>query len=115
MKPPPPGGREILTWLRLTSIPIYPSSLDERVQRPISCLSLVFGPKYAVGLGEELARWVLGDQRDDLRAFQFCNARPAPGAGAVSETIYALGIEAVDALSDGFGVTAGLFGDLGVA
>jgi hypothetical protein len=34
---------------------------------------------------------------------------------AVSETIYALGFEAVDALSDGFGVTAGLFGDLGVA
>ena len=70
-----------------------PSSLDERVQRPISCLSLVFGPEYAVGLGEELARWVLGDQRDDLRAFQFCNARPAPGSGAVSETIYALGMK----------------------
>jgi hypothetical protein len=42
-------------------------------------------------------------------------ALPAPGAEAVCEPIYALGIETVDALPNGLGVTAELFGDLGVA
>jgi hypothetical protein len=42
-------------------------------------------------------------------------ARLASGAGAVSETVYALIIEAVDALPNSLGVTAELFGDLGVA
>ena len=92
-----------------------PSSLGKRVQRPVGSLGLVLNAEYAVRRGEELARWVFGDQCDDLRAFQFRKARLASGAGAISETVYALGVEAVDALPDGLRVTAELFGDLDVA
>jgi hypothetical protein len=89
--------------------------LGERVQRPIGSLGFVLGTEHTIRLGEELARRVLGHQRDDLRAFQFFKARLASGAWAVSETVYAFGIEAVDALPNSLGVTAELFGDLGVA
>jgi hypothetical protein len=92
-----------------------PSSLGERVQRPVGSLGLVLGTQHTIRLGEELARWVLGDQRDDLRAFQFLKARLASGAGTISESVYALVVEAVNALPDGLGVTAELFGDLDVA
>jgi hypothetical protein len=65
-------------------------------------LVLVLCAQHTIRFGEELARWVFGDQRDDLRAFQFRQARLASGAGAVCETVvYALVIEAVDALPDG--------------
>lgn len=69
----------------------------------------------ASGLGDQLARRIAADQCDDLSALIFCNACLTVGARTVAEPIYAQGIEAVDAFSDGFGVTAEPFGDLGVA
>jgi hypothetical protein len=89
--------------------------LGQGVQGPVGWLSLILGTEHAVGVGEELARWVVGNQHNDLRAFQLCKARLASGTRAISETVYALVIEAVDALADGLGVTSKLFGDLGVA
>jgi hypothetical protein len=116
VSPPYTFAQENAPYLAAPDLDAYlPSSLGERVQRPVGRLGLVLGTEHAVRLGEELARWVLGYQRDNLRAFQFRKAWPASGAGSVSEPLYALGIEAVDALPDGLGTTAELFGDLGVA
>jgi len=89
--------------------------LGEGIQRTVDCLGLVLGAEHTIGLGEELARWILGDQRDDLRALRLCKAWPAPGTEAVSETVYALSIEAVDALPNGLGVTAQFLSYLGCA
>jgi hypothetical protein len=116
VSPPNTFAQENAPYLAAPDLNTHlPSSFDEGVQRPVGCLGLVLGAEHAVRLGDELARWVLGDQRDDLRAFQFRKARLASGAGTISETVYALVIEAVDARPDGLGVTAELFGDLGVA
>jgi hypothetical protein len=35
--------------------------LGEGIQRPVGCLGLVLGAEHTIGLGEELARWILGD------------------------------------------------------
>jgi hypothetical protein len=108
--------QEDTPYLRAADLDAYlPSSLGKRAKRPVGCLGLILGAQHTIRFGEELAWWVLGDQCDDLRAFWFRKARPASGAGTVSETVYALGIEAVDTLPDGLGVTAELFGDPGVA
>jgi hypothetical protein len=66
--------------------------LGKRGKRPVGSLGLVLGTEHTIRLGEELARRVFGDQRDDLRAFQFRKARLASGAEAVSEAAYALSV-----------------------
>jgi hypothetical protein len=67
----------------------------------------------AAGLGEQLARRIFADQGDDPGALIFRNAWLTAGARRVAEPIYAEGIEAVDVLSYGLGVTVQRLGDLG--
>jgi hypothetical protein len=88
-------------------------SLGERVQCHVSSLGRVFGVEPATGLGDQLARWILADHGDDLRALIFCNAGLTAGARTVTEPIDAPGIEAVDVLSYGLGVAVRRLCDLG--
>jgi hypothetical protein len=69
--------------------------------------------KPAARLGEELARRVFGEQGDDPGALILREAGFAARAGAISETIYSCGIEAVEASTHGLGVAAELLGYLG--
>jgi hypothetical protein len=85
----------------------------ERVQSPVGGPLLVFGLKPAAGLGEELARRGFGEQGDDPGALILREAGLAARAGAISETIYSCGIEAVEASTHGLGVAAELLGYLG--
>jgi hypothetical protein len=54
-------------------------------QRPVGSLACNFGPAYTVGLGEEVAQWVIGYQSDDLGALFPGKVQPPAGAGTVAE------------------------------
>src|SRR3712207_1022201 len=43
--------------------------LSKCIQRPVGGFGFILGMHHTVGFGDQPARWLLGDQRDDLRAF----------------------------------------------
>jgi hypothetical protein len=52
---------------------------------------------------------------DDLRAFQLCEARLAPRTVTVTESIYTLAVEPMEAFPNGLWMTAEFLGDPGGA
>lgn len=76
---------------------------------------LIEGFKLSTTAAHQAPGRVCSSEEDDLRAFQLCQARLAAGAGTVAKPVYPFGIEPMDALSDGLGVTAKFGGDPGGA
>jgi hypothetical protein len=83
----------------------------ECIQCPVGGLALSLGGQLTVSLADQLAGWIGRDEGDHLAALCFSQPRRAPGAGAISETIDALSIEADNALTDGLGMTVELGGN----
>jgi hypothetical protein len=55
----------------------------------MSLPSFIEGFKLSTAAAHQAPGWLCPGEGDDLRAFQLCEARPAPGTGAVAESIYA--------------------------
>jgi hypothetical protein len=77
----------------------------------VSLPFLIEGFELSTTATHQAPRRLCSGEEDDLRAFQFCQARLAAGAGTVAETIYPFDVEPVEALADGLGMTAKFLGD----
>jgi hypothetical protein len=69
--------------------------IGERIHGPVGSLCLVKSLRRQSIVAEKPSRQVFRDQGHDPGTLIFCDARLASGSGAISETIHAVGIEAV--------------------
>jgi hypothetical protein len=89
--------------------------LGQIVQGPVGGLGLVEDLRWQSIVADQHPGRLFGDKSDDPGALVLRDARFASGSGAISETIYTFGVEAMEALSYGFRMTAKLLGDCGGA
>jgi len=96
----------------LDSDPQLVGGLDQRIQRPHTGLLGVDRSQGAVGLPDQPAGRVLADQGDQLATLGLVEPAWPTRPGSVTEPVDTVGVEAVQPLPHGLGVTAQPGGDL---
>ena len=87
----------------------------EGIQRPVSFPLLIEGFELSTSAAYQPSGRLRSGQSDDLRAFQLREAWLASGTRTISESVYPFGVEAVEWLSNGFGMAAEFLGYFGGA
>jgi hypothetical protein len=87
----------------------------EGIQRPVSFPLLIEGFELSTSAAYQPSGRLRSGQSDDLRAFQLREAWLASGTRTISESVYPFGVEAVEGLSNGFGMAAEFLGYFGGA
>ena len=87
----------------------------ESIQRPVSFPLLIEGFELSSTAAYQPSGRLRSGQSEDLRAFQLREAWLASGTRTISESIYPFGVEAVEWLSNGFGMAAEFLGYFGGA
>jgi hypothetical protein len=82
----------------------------ESIQRPVSFPLLIEGFELSSTAAYQPSGRLRSGQSDDLRAFQLREAWLASGTRTISESVYPFGVEAVEGLSNGFGMAAEFLG-----
>src|SRR5436305_614854 len=111
--PPHPFGLQYAPHLAAPDDdPVLSGGGGESIQRPVGFLLLIPGFQLAASGTDQPPGRIGSYQGDDPGAFGFCEPGLAPGTRAITEPVYPLGVEAVDAFAYRLRMTSQMGSDL---